>query len=116
MKKILWSIPFIFFLVSLVLGATPWAKSVDFALWPFRFALILGLSVLVLRTRWRHRHDTPGKRTPPDAFDKMFYSCRNWWYGESDHSSPQSDERQTKWPHSTPSYRSAGQLQVTLKS
>jgi len=72
-------------LATLAAGATRYARRVDFLLWPLRFALIGGFSILLLRSRWRHRFDSPSKGVgaPKDWADDFLHSWESWFYGET---------------------------------
>jgi hypothetical protein len=71
-----WWIVISIFVLLLALGDTPYTKRVDFLLWPLRFAFLGGLSILMVWSRWRHRHDTPaeGDRATPDWVDRFLDS------------------------------------------
>jgi hypothetical protein len=86
MTRRLWPLAYVVVLLtSLMLGATPYAKQVDFLLWPLRFALLGGFSILILRSRWRHRFDSQSKgvRAPKDWGDDFVDSWKSWFYGEA---------------------------------
>ena len=72
---------FIACLLLLSFGATPYHKIADTALIATRLALVLLLSVLVIRERWNHRHDLPGGR-PNDAGENILQRVRSWYYDE----------------------------------
>jgi hypothetical protein len=76
-----------FFLGSLLLlslAATPYSRAADAALISARLTLLIVLSILVVRERWRNRHELPGKATPsgPDVGDRFLRGCRHWYHGE----------------------------------
>jgi hypothetical protein len=74
---------FIACLLLLSFGATPYHKIADTALIATRLALVLLLSILVIRERWNHRHDLPGGRgRPNDAGENILQRVRNWYYDE----------------------------------
>lgn len=74
---------FVACLLLLSLGATPYHKIADRTLIAARFSLVLLLSVLVIRERWRHRHDLPerGGRTK-DFGEGILHRVRCWYYDE----------------------------------
>jgi len=87
MTRRLWPLAYVVVLIaSLALGATPYAKRVDFLLWPLRFALLGGFSILLLRSRWRHRFDSPSKgiHAEKDWADDFVHSWSSWFYGRSE--------------------------------
>jgi hypothetical protein len=83
-KKILaWSL-FIASMFFLSLAATPYSRTADAALITLRLTLLIVLSVLVVRERWRNRQESPGKATPgsSDVGDNFLQRCRRWYRGE----------------------------------
>ena len=74
---------FIACLLLLSFGATPYHKIADTALIATRLALVLLLSILVIRERWNHRHDLPGGRgRANDAGENILQRVRDWYYDE----------------------------------
>jgi hypothetical protein len=67
---------FLFCLLLLSFSATPYSGVANSALIAVRVALIIVLSVLVVRESWRNRHASPG------AGDKLLERWRNWSHGE----------------------------------
>lgn len=72
-------------LLLLVLGPaiSTYAKEADLLLRLAIIALVLGLSVLTLWSKWRHRRDEPskGSRAPHDWADKSLVSITRWFHG-----------------------------------
>jgi len=75
---------FLGFLGLLISSASPLVRSVDWLLWPVRFGLIAGMSLLLLWSRWRHRNDRTNKNQAArkDSADYFLSSVRRWYYGE----------------------------------
>jgi hypothetical protein len=75
------------FLVCLLLlsfaAATPYSKTADLALISLRLALVLLLSILLVRERWRH-WDYRQQQTHPktDTVDTILQRFRRWYYDE----------------------------------
>ena len=71
-------------LLLLSLAATPYPRAADAALISARLTLLIVLSILVVRERWRNRHELPGKAAPsgPDVGDRFLRGCRRWYHGE----------------------------------
>ncbi len=83
-KKILaWTL-FLASMLFLSLAATPYSRTADAALITLRLTLLVILSVLVVRERWRNRDESPGKATPAstDVGDHFLQRCRRWYRGE----------------------------------
>jgi hypothetical protein len=74
---------FVGFLLLLTFSASRYAGVIDSILWPVRFGLIAGLSILFVWSRWRHRNDS--LRNPNgvsrDSADQFLTSCRRWHEG-----------------------------------
>jgi hypothetical protein len=70
-------------LLFLSLAATPYSRTADAALITLRLTLLLVLSVLVVRERWRNRHEVPGKAAPTgtDVGDHFLRRFRRWYHG-----------------------------------
>jgi hypothetical protein len=67
-------------------ATTPYLKSADLALIPLRLAIVVVLSILVVRDRWRHRDDLRPRGSPrPDADDTILQRFRRWYYDEQKH-------------------------------
>ena len=84
-KKILaWSL-FLASLLFLSLGATPYSRTADALLITFRLTLLIVLSVLVVRERWRGKARTQEAAAPTstsDVGDSFLKRCRRWYRGE----------------------------------
>jgi len=82
-KVLAWSL-FLGSLLLLSLAATPYSRAADAALISARLTLVLVLSILVVRERWRNRHELPGRAAPsdPDVGDQFLQRCRRWYRGE----------------------------------
>jgi ABC-type nickel/cobalt efflux system permease component RcnA len=74
---------FLSFLTLLSFSSTSLARTVDWLLWPIRFGLIAGLSLVFLWSRWRHRNDALADKTAAhrDSADYFLSSVRRWYYG-----------------------------------
>ena len=83
-KRVIPWIIFFSFLSLLVFSASSLAQTVDWLLWPIRFGLIAGLSLLLLWSRWRHRNDgsTIKDVAHKDSADHFLSSLRRWYYGD----------------------------------
>jgi hypothetical protein len=83
-KKILALTMFLASLLFLSLATTPYSRTADAALITLRLTLVIVLSVLVVRERWRNRHEPLGKAAPAgcDAGDSILQRCRRWYRGE----------------------------------
>ena len=83
-KKILaWAL-FLACLVFLSLAATPYSRTADRLLITARLTLLLVLSVLVVRERWRNRRAPPNTEAPSnkDVGDDFLERCRRWYHGQ----------------------------------
>ena len=83
-KKVLaWAL-FLTSILFLSLAATPYSRTADAALITVRMTLIIVLSVLVVRERWRNRHESArnGAPTGSDIGDHFLQRCRRWFRGE----------------------------------
>jgi hypothetical protein len=78
-----WSL-FLGSLLLLSLTATPYSRAADAALISAPLTLLIVLSILVVRERWRNRHELPGKAAPSgsDVGDRFLRGCRRWYHGE----------------------------------
>lgn len=65
------------------LGFTPYSQSANYLLISFRLTLLVFLSVLLVRERWKYRHD-PGTHghVTADAGDSILRRFRRWYYDE----------------------------------
>lgn len=75
---------FLSFLTLLTFSSTSLARTVDWLLWPIRFGLIAGLSLVFLWSCWRHRNDglADKKAAYKDSADYFLSSVRRWYYGD----------------------------------
>jgi hypothetical protein len=83
-KKILaWTL-FLACMLFLSLAATPYSRTADAALITLRLTLLVALSILVVRERWRNRNDSPRVHAPAgtDVGDHFLRRCRRWYRGE----------------------------------
>ena len=83
-KKIFAWILFLVSMLFLSLAATPYSRTADVALITLRLTLVIVLSVLVVRERWRGRDGSAGKAAPAgtDVGDHFLQRCRRWYRGE----------------------------------
>jgi hypothetical protein len=82
-KTLAWTL-FVASLFFLSLAATPYSRAADAALIFLRLTLLIVLSILVVRERWRNRQELPGRAASADADvgDRFLERCRGWYYGE----------------------------------
>ena len=72
----------IVFLISLLvlsLAATPYWRAADQLLIAIRLSIVIGISVLFVRSRWRRRDS---EEQPSDRADSLLLRLRRWYYGE----------------------------------
>ena len=72
------------FLVSLLvlsLAATPYWHTADQLLIAIRLSIVLALSVLFVRAKWRHR-DSAASPPAEDRGDSFLLRLRRWYHGE----------------------------------
>ena len=70
------------FLVSLFvlsLAATPYWRAADQFLIAIRLAIIVVISILFVRARWRRRDS---EERPSDRGDSLLLRLRRWYHGE----------------------------------
>ena len=75
---------FLLCLLLLSLSATPYSRAAN-SLWiSVRLALIAVISILVVRERWRYRHDLQGANTrAASGSDTRFLrQLRSWFYDD----------------------------------
>jgi hypothetical protein len=82
------SVPWIVFIAALLLlvfSNSPYVKMFDSVLWPVRFGILAGFSILLLCSRWRNRRDDAASRNTawPDAADLFLSSAVRWFHGDS---------------------------------
>jgi hypothetical protein len=82
-KALAWTL-FLASILFLSLAATPYSRTADAALITLRLTLLIVLSILVLRERWRNRHERPEKAGPAgsDVGAQFLHRCRRWFRGE----------------------------------
>jgi len=82
-KVLAWTL-FLGSLLLLNLAATPYSRAADAALISLRLTLLIVLSILVVRERWRNRHELPGKvaAVNSDVGERFLQRCRRWYHGE----------------------------------
>lgn len=83
-KVVAWTL-FLTSVLFLSLAATPYSRAADAALVTLRLTLLMVLSILVVRERWRNRRDEPpGKAAPAgsDVGDHFLQRFRRWYRGE----------------------------------
>jgi len=82
-KVLAWTL-FLGSLLLLSLAATPYSRAADAALISTRLTLVIVLSILVVRERWRNRHELHGKAAPgvSDVGDHFLQRFRRWYHGE----------------------------------
>jgi hypothetical protein len=76
---------FLLCLLLLSFAATAhYSKTADLALISLRLVLVVVLSILVVRERWRHRDDReqPPAHPKSDAGDTILQRFRRWYYDE----------------------------------
>jgi hypothetical protein len=73
---------FLAFLLLLSLGFTQFGQLANYVLISIRLMLIAVLSILLVRERWKYRHDPQGSedRVTPDAGDTILRRFRRWYY------------------------------------
>jgi len=82
------SLPWIVFfgvLLLLVFSNSPYVKISDSVLWPVRFGILAGFTILLLWSRGRHRRDDAASRNAasPDAVDHFLSSAVRGFHGDS---------------------------------
>jgi hypothetical protein len=70
---------FLVFLLLLSLGFTQYGQIANYVLISIRLALVAVLSILVVRERWKYRHDLQAT----DSRDTVLRRFRRWYYDES---------------------------------
>ena len=69
-------------------ATTSYSKTADLALISVRLAIVIILSILLIRERWRHRDDVRQRsENGSGANDSMLQRFRRWYYDEQKHSS-----------------------------
>jgi nitrogen fixation/metabolism regulation signal transduction histidine kinase len=69
-------------------ATTPYSKTADLALISLSLAIVVVLSILVVRERWRHRDDQQqgDTRSRSDAGNTILQRFRRWYYDEQKYS------------------------------
>jgi hypothetical protein len=82
-KVLAWSL-FLASIFFVSLAATPYSRTADAALITLRLTLLIVLSVLVVRERWRNRHEPPGRAASAgsDVGDHFLRRFRRWYHDE----------------------------------
>jgi hypothetical protein len=75
-KIIAWSL-FLACVLFLSLAATPYSRKADEALITLRLTLVIVLSILVVRERWRRTASGPS-----DVGSTFLHRFRRWYHGE----------------------------------
>jgi hypothetical protein len=86
-RKTLGWVLFLVGLLLLSLAATPYSRTATVALMCVRLALLILVSILTLRERWKHREYPQGTPAPgkPDAGDRLLQRLRRWYYDDEQH-------------------------------
>ena len=83
LKKTLPWIVFFGALLLLVFSASSYVQALDSLLWPIRFGILAGFSVLFVRFWWRHRNDSGNHHVrPADSADHFLSSAIRWFHGD----------------------------------
>ncbi len=69
-------------ILLLTLSATDYSQTANLLLISIRVALIAALSILIVRERWKYRHDPQGPGVKQDAGDTILRRVRRWYYDE----------------------------------
>jgi hypothetical protein len=72
-------------LLLLSFAATPsfkYSRAADLSLMAVRFSLVVLLSVLVVREKWRQRDGSDHPQTTSDANDTVLQRFRRWYYDD----------------------------------
>jgi hypothetical protein len=82
-KIIAWSV-FLACALFLSLAATPYSRVADELLITVRLTLIIVISILVVRERWRHSHESHPSSISAgqDVGTSFLERCRRWYHGE----------------------------------
>ena len=78
-----WTVFLLCLLLLSFAATTHYSKTADLALISLRLALLVVLSILVVRERWRHRDDRLHPKS--DAGDTILQRFRRWYYDEPAH-------------------------------
>ena len=82
-KVIAWSL-FLACALFLSLAATPYSRTADALLITVRLTLLIVLSILVVRERWRHADDSHPRAASAnaDVGSTFLRRFRHWYHGE----------------------------------
>ena len=82
-KVIAWSL-FLACVLFLSLAATPYSRTADELLITVRLTLVIVISILVVRERWRHSHESHHNRASAhaDVGTSFLNRFRRWYHGE----------------------------------
>jgi len=82
-----WTVFLLCLLLLSFAATTHYSKTADLALISLRLALVVVLSILVVRERWRHQDNRqqPPNHTKSDAGDTILQRFRRWYYDEPAH-------------------------------
>ena len=71
-------------LLLLVFSSSSYSKAIDSILWPVRFGILAGVSILFVWSWWRHRKDASGRPSSAasDSADHFLTSLRRWYYSD----------------------------------
>ena len=82
-RVIAWSL-FLACVLFLSLAATPYSRTADELLITARLTLLIVISILVVRERWRHSHEShpSATSTNADVGTTFLHRFRHWYHGE----------------------------------
>ncbi|HWZ99756.1 MAG TPA: hypothetical protein VN025_18510 [Candidatus Dormibacteraeota bacterium] len=82
-KVIAWSL-FLACVLFLSLAATPYSRTADELLITVRLTLLIVISILVVRERWRHPHESQHSTTSgsSDVGSTFLNRFRHWYHGD----------------------------------
>lgn len=75
-------ITFLISLLVLSLAATPYWRAADQLLIAIRLSIVVLLSVLVVRAKWRRRDSSDRSPSGSDGGDSFARQIRRWMHGE----------------------------------
>ncbi len=84
-----WAV-FLAVLLLLSFAATPsfkYSRTADLSLMAVRFSLVILLSILFVREKWKHRNDADSPQSIPGTNDTLLQRFRRWYYDEKKSSS-----------------------------
>jgi hypothetical protein len=75
---------FLLSILFLSLAATPYSRTADAALISLRLTLLIVLSILAVRERWRKQQESPGKEANAglDVGDRFLQRFHRWYHGD----------------------------------